>query len=235
MNEKITAIIVAGGSGKRMGGKIKKQYIFLKGKEVLAHTIEAFENCEVVNNIIVVVAEDEIKKVQQNIVDKYKFEKVTNIVAGGKERQDSVYNGLQVVEDNTDFVIIHDGARPFIKKETIKRCLDKARQMGASIVAVPVKDTIKICNKQTQCIEETPERALLWSVQTPQIFSVSLLKDAYKYAREKNLQVTDDSMLVEAYGTEVYVTEGEYTNIKLTTPEDILIGEAFLKALHRIE
>ncbi|MDF2877756.1 MAG: 2-C-methyl-D-erythritol 4-phosphate cytidylyltransferase [Clostridia bacterium] len=226
--DKITAVIVAGGSGKRMGMDIKKQYILLKKKEILAHTIEVFEGCDFVQEIILVVSKEEIEHVKERIVDYYHFNKVKKVVEGGKERQDSVYNGLLQTDQTASYVIIHDGARPFITQETIYNCLQKAKETGASIVAVPVKDTIKVCDAESHKVEETPNRDKLWLIQTPQIFSFELLRDAYAYAKERQLQVTDDSMIVEAFGREVYITRGEYSNIKVTTPEDLIIGEAIM-------
>ena len=226
---KTAAVIVAGGQGKRMGGSIKKQYIRLEGKEILAYTIEVFNKCTFINEIIVVVSEDEIEKVRENIINKYRFEKVTKVVAGGKERQDSVYNGLAVVSDEIEYVMIHDGARPFIKEETLKAVLEETIRKEAAVAAVPVKDTIKMVNKENRQVEATPKRELLWMIQTPQSFRKELLIAAYNYAKEKGVEVTDDSMLVEAYGYPVYIVEGDYRNIKITTPEDIIIGEAFLK------
>lgn len=228
MIEKVAAIIVAGGSGKRMGMAIKKQYIVLDDKEVLAHAITAFNECEMIGEIILVVAEEEIQKVKQEIVDKYGFNKVKQIVAGGRERQDSVYNGLMATSGDIKYVMIHDGARPFIKEEIIMNALKITKEKEATVVAVPVKDTIKIANSDN-IIVETPKRSDLWSVQTPQSFSKELLMNAYQYARINNIVVTDDSMLVEAYGKNVFIVEGDYTNIKITTPEDLVIGEALLK------
>lgn len=227
--KKVTAIIVAGGSGKRMGMSIKKQYILLQEKEVLTHTLEVFNKSNCIDEIIVVVSEDEIQKVQQEIIEKYKLHKVAKVVAGGAERQDSVYQGLLAVDEHTEYVMIHDGARPFIKEETLQQALKVTMEQEASIVAVPVKDTIKMSRVGSQEVESTPQRERLWSVQTPQSFKKSLLLEAYKYAKAHNLKVTDDSMLVEAYGHPVYIVDGDYTNIKITTPEDLLLGEAILR------
>lgn len=228
--DKTVAVIVAGGSGKRMGGAVKKQYILLRGKEVLARTVDVFEACEFIDEIIVVVSKDEIDYVKEKIVEAYNYSKIEKIIAGGAERQDSVYNGLKAADKNTDYVIVHDGARPFITKEVILKCLEKAKETGASIVGVPVKDTIKICNAKTHIVEQTPDRNTLWTIQTPQIFSFELLMRAYEHALAHKLQVTDDSMIAEAFGKEVYITQGEYSNIKVTTPEDLIIGEAIIDA-----
>ncbi len=229
MMDKVAAVIVAGGSGKRMGMAIKKQYILLNNKEVLAHAIEPFDKCELIEEVILVVAEDEIQKVKKEIVEKYGFNKVKQIVAGGTERQDSVYNGLLATSNDTKYVMIHDGARPFIKEKTIRAALELTKEKEATVVAVPVKDTIKIVDNKRQVVVDTPNRADLWSIQTPQSFSKELLLNAYKDAKSKNLIVTDDSMLVEAYGKSVSIVEGDYMNIKITTPEDLVIGEALLK------
>ena len=156
--------------------------------------------------------------------------KVKKVVAGGKERQDSVYNGLINTDDQSKYVMIHDGARPFITKETISKALEVVKQNKACVVAVPVKDTIKVVNNTSKEIEHTPKRETLWSVQTPQCFEKDMLLSAYEFAHENNLAVTDDSMLVEAYGKKVYIVEGDYTNIKITTKDDLILGKAILEA-----
>lgn len=226
MNE-VAAIIVAGGSGKRMGMNIKKQFIELNKKPILAHTIEAFNKCKVIDEIIVVVGKEDKEKVKTEIINRYGYHKVTQIVEGGTERQDSVYNGLMAVKDEIQYVMIHDGARPFISEEIVEKSLSMTKEKQATVVAVPVKDTIKVVNEECE-VEDTPMRSTLWSVQTPQSFKKGLLIEAYAYAKERNLTVTDDSMLVEAYGKKVYVVEGDYNNIKITTPEDLVLGQAIL-------
>lgn len=226
---KIAAIIVAGGSGKRMGSSIKKQFIKLRDKEILAYTIEAFNKIDEINEIIVVTGKEDIDKVRREIVERYQLGKVKQIIEGGKERQDSVYNGLATVGQEIEYVMIHDGARPFISEEVIKRAIQETKQHKATIVAVPVKDTIKLIDKEQGVVEATPAREKLWMVQTPQSFEKQLLLEAYKQAEERNLQVTDDSMIVEAYGHNVHVVLGAYTNIKITTPEDLVIGESILE------
>ena len=227
--DKVTAIIVAGGSGKRMGMAIKKQYILLNKKEVLTHTLEVFNKSDLIDTIILVVSEEEIEKVKIEIVEKYALHKVKKIVAGGAERQDSVYNGLMATSEDTKYVMIHDGARPFIKEAVLKKALEVTLEKEATVVAVPVKDTIKIVDNKENKVIDTPDRSTLWSIQTPQTFTKELLLKAYEYAKRESLVVTDDSMLVEAYGKSVYIVEGDYTNIKITTPEDLIIGEALLK------
>lgn len=225
--KKVSAIIVAGGSGTRMGTKIKKQYLKLNEKEIIAHTVERFETLKNIEEIIVVTSKEDLNYVEKLLKEDYKYKKIKHIVAGGKERQDSVYNGLAYVGETIDYVLIHDGARPFITHETIEKALAKTFEKKACIVAVPVKDTIKKINKE-KVVEETPNRETLWSVQTPQIFEKNLIQKAYEQGRQKRLHVTDDSMLVEALGEKVYIVEGEYTNIKITTPEDLVIAKQFI-------
>lgn len=225
---KTGVIIVAGGKGTRMGGDVKKQYLCIGNKEILAHTIEAFEKMEEVTEIVVVVGKEDIDYVSKDICQRYSYTKVKHIVAGGKERKDSVWNGIEALSEDMSYIIVHDGARPFIKAEHVRRCLEKAKEKGASILAVPVKDTIKQVGISGK-IEGTPERSTLWSVQTPQIFERGLLIEAHINGKENQLEVTDDSMLVEALGHNVWVVEGDYTNIKITTPEDLIIGEVFVE------
>lgn len=225
---KVAAIIVAGGSGKRMGMNIKKQYLSLRDKPILAHTIAAFEQTESIDEIIVVVGKEEIDKVKEEIVKLYKFKKIKSIVAGGKERQDSVYNGLKAVSESVKYVMVHDGARPFIKEETIEQVLKLTIEKGAVIAAVPVKDTIKVVDQSSLEVKQTPKREELWAIQTPQSFERTILLEAYRIGNETGIQATDDSMLVEAAGYKVQVVMGDYTNIKITTPEDLILGETIL-------
>ena len=223
----ISAIVVAGGSGSRMGTSTKKQYLKIKDKEILVYTVECFQNMPEIQEIVVVTGTEDLTYVEKLLKDTYKLNKVSYIVAGGKERQDSVYNGIQAAGEKSDYLVIHDGARPLITKEVVRAGLDMAYAHRASIIAVPVKDTIKLVSKDGK-VEDTPDRSSLWSVQTPQIFEKELIIHAHEYAKEHGLSVTDDSMLVEAIGVPVYIVEGEYTNIKITTPEDLIIAEKML-------
>ncbi|MCC5910785.1 MAG: 2-C-methyl-D-erythritol 4-phosphate cytidylyltransferase [Clostridiaceae bacterium] len=233
IQDKVSAIIVAAGKGKRMGKGFNKQYILLKDKPILAYTINVFERSKYVDEIILVVGIDEIDYVEKEIIKKYDFQKEIKIVAGGKERQDSVYEGLKVVRDDCSMVLIHDGARPFLKEEIICRSIEGVKETGAVIVAVQVKDTIKVVNHQGEVVN-TPERNGLWAVQTPQTFNCSLLKNAHEAVRKKGMVVTDDAMMVEALGHKVKVVEGSYDNIKITTPEDLIIGEIILEGQEEI-
>lgn len=225
---KTGVIIVAGGKGTRIGGQTKKQYLTIAGKEILAHTIEAFEKVSVVDEIVLVVGEEDIRYVENEIVQRYGYTKVTQIVAGGKERKDSVWNGICVLGDYVDYIMIHDGARPFIQEKEIKACLEGAVKEGAALVAVPVKDTIKQVDSKGMVVG-TPERSTLWAVQTPQAFERELLVEAHLHGQRMRVEATDDAMLVEALGRKVWVVEGDYRNIKITTPEDLVIGEVFVR------
>lgn len=225
---KSSVIIVAAGKGKRMGRDYNKQYIILENKPILAHTIEKFENNCYIDEIILVVGNDEVNFVKENIVQKYNFKKITSIIEGGLERQDSVYNGLQSASKDCNIVLVHDGARPFITDETIEKGIQVAKESGACVVAVPVKDTIKIINENMEVVN-TPDRETLWAVQTPQIFAYTLLMEAYKKIQNRNIKVTDDAMLVEKLGYTIKIIEGSYENIKITTPEDLILGEGILK------
>lgn len=222
----VTALIVAAGKGKRFGAGFNKQYFKINNKEIIARTLDVFEEADLIDSIVVVVSEDEVDYFRENIVERYGYKKVLKIVAGGQERQHSVYNGLLHCKD-ADIVVIHDGARPFIKEEHILESIKKAEQFGASAVAVKVKDTIKIA--KDEYFESTPDRNTLYAVQTPQTFRYNLILSAHKYAIEKNILSTDDTSLVELMGEKVRIVEGSYDNIKITTPEDAVFAEFILK------
>ncbi len=230
---KISAIIVAAGKGKRMGEGYNKQYILLAGKPIVARTIEVFENVGSIDEIVLVVGKGEIDLARKDIIHKYNFKKVVKIIEGGTERQDSVYNGLKAIDVNCNIVLIHDGARPFITGNIIEKSIKAAKDAGACVVAVRVKDTIKVVNKNME-VDYTPDRDILWAVQTPQAFEHKLLLEAYKKLRADNIKVTDDAMLVEKLGHIIKIIEGSYENIKITTPEDLILGEGILKKRENI-
>ncbi len=223
----ISVIIVAGGSGTRLSNTQKKQYIKLAGKEIISYAIETFNNLDIIDEIIVVCGDKEIEFVQEKICLPY--DKVKKVVAGGKERQDSVYNALKVLNSSTDYVLIHDGVRPFVDKTDILTAINKMKQTNACVLAVPVKDTIKKCDVNTGEITETLNRNLLFSIQTPQCFKKNLIIRAHENAKEKNIFATDDSTLVELLGEKVFIVNGSYNNIKITTIEDLAFGEKILK------
>lgn len=224
---KSSAIIVAAGSGKRMKSKVAKQYILLKGREILSYTIEAFDKSPDIDEIILVTSEGDVETVRENIVKKYGFKKVKAVVAGGSERQYSVFNGLKAVDKDCDVVLIHDGVRPFILNKYIKKLSETAMDYGACVLGVPVKDTIKVCDMDI--ITDTPKRDTLWIAQTPQCFRYEIIINAYNSAMADGILGTDDSMLVERTGHKIKMVEGDYNNIKITTPEDLYMGETILE------
>ena len=220
-------VIVAAGTGSRMNADINKQFIKLNNKEVIVHTIEKFYNNKNINDIVVVIREDEQEYFNENIINKYKFNNI-KIAYGGKERQDSVYNGIKKLAGNCDVILIHDGARPFVTNSIIENAIKEAKQHNAVVVGVKVKDTIKVVGENGNVID-TPNRSYLWSVQTPQVFKYDVITKAYEDAYNNNYYGTDDAMLVERIGYDIKMVEGSYDNIKITTPEDLNFGEQILK------
>lgn len=223
----ISAIILAGGKGKRMGSAISKQFIDIKGKPIIYYTLKKFSENKKIDNIIVVLPEDEIKYFKENILKKYEL-RINKIVIGGKERQDSVYNALKSLKNSsTDIVLIHDGARPFISERIINEGIKFAEIYGAAAPGVMPKDTIKVKNEKNFSID-TPNRANLVSIQTPQVFKFDEILECHEKIRYNGEKVTDDTMVVEKYGYSVYLYDGEYTNIKVTTPEDLILAERLI-------
>ena len=220
-------VIVAAGTGSSMNIGINKQFIKLEGKEIIAYTIEKFYNNSNIEDIVVVVKEDESEFFKKEILDKYNFKNV-KIAYGGKERQDSVYNGLKLLDEKCDVVLIHDGARPFVSDKIIDKSIEEAKEHKAIVVGVPVKDTIKVIDNDKNIVD-TPNRSVLWAVQTPQTFDYNILIDAYKDAFKNKFYGTDDAMLVERIGYKVKMLEGSYNNIKITTQEDLNIGSQILR------
>lgn len=223
----VIAIIPSAGRGKRMKMEKHKQILKLHDKPILAHTLEKFQNCPSVDEIIVVSAV-EIKGDVEKIVESYSFTKVTGIVEGGKERQDSVYNGIRSRKFNDDdIILIHDAVRPFISCEKICEVVDSCKKFGAVILAVRPEDTVKL-SSDGSFVDETVDRSKLLLVQTPQAFRFDILYSAYMRAYEDNFYGTDDSALVERLGVKVKVIEGERKNIKITTPFDLKLAVAIL-------
>ena len=223
----ISAIILAGGKGKRMGSAISKQFIDIKGKPIIYYTLKKFSENKKIENIIVVLPEDEVKYFKENILKKYEL-RINKIVIGGKERQDSVYNALKSLKNSsTDIVLIHDGARPFISERIINEGIKFAEIYGAAAPGVMPKDTIKVKNEKNFSVD-TPNRANLVSIQTPQVFKFDEILECHEKIRYNGEMVTDDTMVVEKYGYSVYLYDGEYTNIKVTTPEDLILAERLI-------
>ncbi|CAM3585958.1 2-C-methyl-D-erythritol 4-phosphate cytidylyltransferase [Marinicrinis lubricantis] len=223
------AVIVAAGKGTRMNTPESKQYLLLEDKPILVHTIQAFERFALIEHITVVVGSEHIERVQ-NWTSRYEFKKQVKVVAGGKDRQESVYEGLKQLPENIEWVLIHDGVRPFILQEQMQACWEAAQITGSAVLAVPVKDTIKTVGSDMR-IKNTPDRQSLWAVQTPQAFRVSEIADAHRRAASEGYVGTDDASLMERMGRPVQVVMGDYRNIKITTPEDLRIASVILEEI----
>ena len=231
---KTTAIVLAGGSGKRMNSAVKKQFLEIKDKPLLYYSLKAFED-SFIDEVILVASEEDKVYCKKEIIEKYGFQKVKEIVPGGKERYHSVANGVMAA-GVCDYIFIHDGARPFVSHEMLDRLLEEVQHSGACVAGMPVKDTIKIADADG-FIETTPRRDLVWMIQTPQVFTYELIYKAYNLLLkeetslvEKGISITDDAMVVETLlGEKVKLVEGSYKNIKITTPEDISVAEGFLQ------
>ena len=227
--KKIYALIPAAGMGKRMEAGTNKQYLLLDGMPILAHTIKVFQEAPFIAGIYVISPEQEIPFCRGEVVERYGFSKVLGIVAGGAERQHSVMNGLEAMQGMRpdDLVLIHDGVRPFVPGEVLRLAAAAADEFGGAVVAVPVKDTVKIARDGV--ITETPPREQLWLAQTPQAFRYGLIRSAYASAAAEGFLGTDDASLMERQGWQLRIVRGDYRNIKITTPEDMVLAEAFLK------
>lgn len=232
-----TAIVLAGGSGSRMKSKVKKQYLLIKEKPVLYYSLAVFQKSCHIDEIVLVCGTGEVELCRKDIVEQYGFTKVTQIVEGGKERYHSVHNGLKVIE-NCEYVMIHDGARPFVDEKMLERIMFELKRGNACVAAVPVKDTIKMSDK-AGFVDQTPPRELLWTVQTPQSFSYDIIRAAYdrlEKQEEIEVKITDDAMVAEYFAhVPVKLVEGSYENIKITTPEDLLLAEMILQKRNAVE
>ena len=233
---KITAILLAAGKGRRMKSDVQKQYMLLNGKPLIWYSLDTFEKSPV-DEIILVVGPGEVEICRKNIVDAFGFKKVSQIVEGGEERYDSVYEGLKAAED-ADYVLIHDGARPFVTEKIIADNIETAERERACATGMPVKDTIKMVDVDNYAIF-TPTRDHVWLVQTPQTFEYPLIREGYEKIMEKRekeeseddrFEVTDDAMIVERLmRTKVKLIRGSYENIKITTPEDLVTAQGFVE------
>ncbi|SDW88980.1 2-C-methyl-D-erythritol 4-phosphate cytidylyltransferase [Marininema mesophilum] len=219
----VGVVIPAAGIGKRMGTKVSKQFLDIAGEPVLIRTLRVFDEHPAVMEIVLAVKEEEREAVIA-LLHRYEFDpKRIRLVQGGAERQSSVYHGL--CEIQAEWVLVHDAVRPFVTSAQVDQLLAVAKETGAAILAVPVKDTVKQVS-EAGVVETTLDRNQLWAVQTPQAFSRELLMEAYEQGAESALEATDDAKLVEAMGVSVQVVRGDYTNLKLTTPEDLVLAEA---------
>ena len=226
--QKYAAIVLAAGSGKRMNSKVHKQYLIIQDRPVLYYSLKAFED-SAVDEIVLVVGKGEEEFCRKEIVDKYGISKVKAIVEGGKERYHSVFEGLKQTSD-ADYVLIHDGARPFVNQDIIRRCMQEVQKYQACVVGMPVKDTIKIADEEGYA-KQTPDRKNVWMIQTPQTFSYALIYEAYEeMLKTEDTAITDDAMVLERIkGKKSKLIEGSYRNIKITTPEDLLIANVYLQ------
>lgn len=247
--KRCTAVILSAGSGSRMrgagatSGSVAKQYMELMGKPVIWYSLNAVEMCETIDDCILVVGAGDVEFATGEIVQKYHFTKVKDVIVGGAERYDSVRNALRLIEKRCivdpateGYVFIHDGARPFLTEEMLRKLADSVAESRACVAAVPAKDTVKIADDQGFAIQ-TPDRRTVWNVQTPQVFETGLILTAYERLegrldrmKEQGLTVTDDAGVVELFtDCRVKMVEGTYRNIKITTPEDMVIAEAFMR------
>lgn len=226
--DRLTVLVPAAGLGRRMGAEVSKQYLELDGRPILAHTLALFEADPQVAQILVIAPADEHDYCRTQIVERYGFAKVTQLVAGGAERQDSVRNGLRACALGADeIVLIHDGVRPLFDPALIEPLAAKAAEVGGCIVGVPVKDTVK--QVADGLVRATPERELLWLAQTPQVFRFGLIRDAHEQALADGFSATDDASLLERLDQPVAMLEGDYRNLKITTPEDLVLARALLQ------
>lgn len=239
MAKKYAAVVLSAGKGTRMNSDVPKQYLILEDRPVLYYSLQAFQQSRI-EEIILVCSREDIEYCQREIVQRYNFTKVKAVVPGGAERYHSVYCGLRMLEEQAeapDYVMIHDGARPFISEEIIERCAKEVEQSLACVAGMPVKDTIKIAD-ECQFAVETPRRSHVWQVQTPQVFAFPLITQAYRelLRQEENgavVSVTDDAMVLESVlGKKVRLVQGSYKNIKITTPEDLEIARMFLREVN---
>ena len=225
---KADAIIVSAGKGQRFMEGRKKQFFLLADKPILTHTLDKFENCPLIDSILLVVGQEDMDYCLKEIIEKNRYRKISQIVPGGKRRQDSVKNGMDALSRDANIVVIHDGVRPFVTREMIEDSIHSAQRFGAVVMAMPVKETIKMANADGTVLK-TLDRESLWQIQTPQTFQAHVIKEAYQKATENGFVGTDDASLVERLGMKVHILPGSYTNIKITTPEDLILANLFLR------
>lgn len=231
------AIVLAAGSGKRMQSDVKKQYMELEGKPVLYYCMNVFENSPLIDEVVLVTSEEDIAYCKEEIVERFGFTKVKQIVIGGKERYNSVMNGMDAI-DECDCVLVHDGARPFVDEAMLERLIESVKENKTAVAAMPSKDTVKIVDNKNVVIS-TPNRSTVWNIQTPQAFDFVLIRDAYERMKSRELEllrmdikITDDAMVAENFtNAKVQLVEGSYRNIKITTPEDMMLAEMYLKMM----
>ena len=229
MDEWVAAVVPAGGSGTRMGNETPKQFLQLGDVPLLIHALRVFESSRTITEIVVVVPENAVTYCQKELLPQFALSKVSTVIAGGARRQDSVWSGLQAVDERTKLVVVHDAVRPFVSEAMVERVIETAKTRGAAIAAVPLHDTVKRVAPDGM-IETTLDRQQLWSAQTPQAFKIELLREAHQSSQESDVEATDDAFLVERIGHRVAIVNGSPDNIKVTRPEDLVMGEAILAA-----
>jgi len=222
---KVVALIPTAGSGKRVGSEVPKQFLEIQGKPVIIYTLEKFDRCSLIDDVILIVPLEHVRLAEE-VIAKWCIQKVGNVIAGGKERQDSVQNGLDCLPEDVEIVVVHDGVRPFVSVEKISEVVESVRKWGGAVLALPVKDTVK--KARMGWVEETLDRRTIWSVQTPQAFRIDWMKEGYEKAKQEEFYATDDSTLIERLGCRVALIMGEEKNIKITTPADIQLAEMFV-------
>ena len=228
MDEWVAAVVPAGGYGTRMGNGTPKQFLQLGDVPLLIHALRVFESSRTITEIVVVVPRDAVEYCQQELLPQFALSKVSTVITGGARRQDSVWNGLQAVDARTKIVMVHDAVRPFVTGAMVEQVVESAGTHGAAIVAIPLHDTVKRVAPDGM-IETTLDRQRLWSAQTPQAFDVELLREAHRSSQEAGVEATDDAFLVERIGHRVSIVNGSPDNIKVTRPEDLVMGEAILR------
>ena len=228
----VSAIIVAAGKGIRMNDPTRKQYLDLAGRPILAHSVMVFDSCELIDKISLVVPKEDIEYCRKKIVPLLEITNGIELVPGGEQRQNSVYNGLQAIDKKTDTVVIHDGVRPFIQSHEVESCIVGARKFGACILGIPAGDTVK-CVGESGFIEKTLSREIIWLAQTPQAFKYELIISAHDVARRDGYTGSDDASLVEHLGKKVRIIKGSKKNIKITVREDLVTARAMVDAINR--
>jgi 2-C-methyl-D-erythritol 4-phosphate cytidylyltransferase len=224
-----TAVIVAAGEGSRLRRAVSKPYVMIGGRPLILHTLDRFAAAETIASVVLVVKAEDVERCEAMVGGDPQSSTLTWVIqAGGASRQESVRRGLQRVALDSDIVVIHDGARPFVPAALIDRCVNEAHEKAAVVVGLPARDTIKIVSV-TREVQSTPERASLWEIQTPQAFQRELIVRAHQWAAENGIYGTDDATLVERLGKRVYVLDGERTNIKVTLPDDLLLAETLIR------
>jgi 2-C-methyl-D-erythritol 4-phosphate cytidylyltransferase len=229
----VSAIIVAAGKGRRMHAGTRKQYLTVAGRTVLGHTLKKFDVCDDVDSIYLVVPEEDFDYCREKVLSPANLRKPTHLVVGGKQRQNSVFNGLKALEQKRGLVVVHDGVRPLIEPQQISSCIAEAQESGACILGIPAFDTIKRVD-DANTIEATINRECLWLAQTPQVFRYKILHRAHQKAISDGFAGTDDALLVERIGYRVKIITGSKTNLKITTTEDLAIAQALLEDGRRI-